>query len=64
MSKLFIPYDLAGASLANRVVMVPVTRTRTPENIPGELSALYDAQRAAAGLIITERLTIFQQGRG
>ena len=33
MSKLFTPYDLSGLQLANRVVMAPMTRTRTPENI-------------------------------
>lgn len=64
MSKLFTPYDLSGASLANRVVMAPMTRTRTPENVPGELTALYYAQRASAGLIITEGLPISEEGRG
>jgi N-ethylmaleimide reductase len=38
--------------------MVPMTRTRTPENVPGELTALYYAQRASAGLIITEGLPV------
>jgi 2,4-dienoyl-CoA reductase-like NADH-dependent reductase (Old Yellow Enzyme family) len=46
MTKLFTSYDLAGTPLANRVVMAPMTRTRTPENIPSELTALYYAQRA------------------
>lgn len=64
MSKLFTPYDLSGTPLANRVVMAPMTRTRTPENIPGELTALYYAQRASAGLIITEGLPISDEGRG
>ncbi|MES5047205.1 alkene reductase [Rhizobium nepotum] len=64
MSKLFAPYDLSGAALANRVVMAPMTRTRTPENIPGELTALYYAQRASAGLIVTEGLPVSEEGRG
>ena len=64
MSTLFHPYDLSGTSLANRVVMAPMTRTRTPENVPGELTALYYAQRASAGLIITEGLPISDEGRG
>lgn len=64
MSKLFTHYDLSGTPLANRVVMAPMTRTRTPENIPGELTALYYAQRASAGLIITEGLPISDEGRG
>lgn len=64
MNKLFTPYDLSGLSLANRVVMAPMTRTRTPENIPSNLTALYYAQRASAGLIITEGLPISEEGRG
>lgn len=64
MSKLFSPYDLSGISLANRVVMAPMTRTRTPDNVPNELTALYYAQRASAGLIVTEGLPISDEGRG
>ncbi|PQZ67655.1 alkene reductase [Achromobacter sp. MYb9] len=64
MSKLFTPYDLSGLQLANRVVMAPMTRTRTPENIPDDLTALYYAQRASAGLIITEGLPVSEEGRG
>lgn len=64
MSNLFTPYDLSGVPLANRVVMAPMTRTRTPENIPNELTALYYAQRASAGLIVTEGLPISEEGRG
>lgn len=64
MSKLFTPYNLSGLSLSNRVVMAPMTRTRTPENIPTDLTALYYAQRASAGLIITEGLPISDEGRG
>lgn len=64
MSKLFTPFDLSGTQLANRVVMAPMTRTRTPENVPGELTALYYSQRASAGLIITEGLPISDEGRG
>lgn len=64
MSKLFAPYDLFGIPLANRVVMAPMTRTRTPDNVPDEVTALYYAQRASAGLIITEGLPISDEGRG
>lgn len=64
MSILFTPYDLAGISLANRIVMAPMTRTRTPDNVPDELTALYYAQRASAGLIITEGMPISVEGRG
>lgn len=64
MKKLFSPYNLDSLELANRVVMAPMTRTRTENNVPTELTALYYAQRASAGLIITEGLPISDEGRG
>lgn len=64
MNKLFTPFDLAGTSLKNRVVMAPMTRTRTLNNIPNEANALYYAQRASAGLLITEGLPISDESRG
>lgn len=64
MKKLFNSFDLSGLQLSNRVVMAPMTRTRTPENIPNDLTALYYAQRASAGLIITEGLPVSDEGRG
>ena len=64
MNKLFTPYDLAGTSLKNRVVMAPMTRTRTLNNIPNDSNALYYAQRASAGLLITEGLPISDEARG
>lgn len=64
MNKLFTPYDLAGTPLKNRVVMAPMTRTRTLNNIPNESNALYYAQRASAGLLITEGLPISDEARG
>ena len=64
MRKLFKPYDLSGITLTNRVVMAPMTRTRTPTNTATELTALYYAQRASAGLLITEGLPISEEGRG
>ncbi|QND99472.1 N-ethylmaleimide reductase (plasmid) [Burkholderia cenocepacia] len=64
MSKLFTSYDMAGAILSNRVVMAPMTRTRTVDNVPNDLTAVYYAQRASAGLIITEGLPISDEGRG
>ena len=64
MHQLFTPYDLSGISLANRVVMAPLTRTRTLENNPDALTALYYAQRASAGLIVTEGLPVSDEGRG
>ncbi|MFF1439188.1 alkene reductase [Streptomyces sp. NPDC058295] len=56
MGKPFSPYDLAGTRLANRIVMAPMTRSRAygPGQSPTDLMATYYAQRASAGLIITE----------
>ena len=62
MSKLFTPYNLSGLALKNRVVMAPMTRTRTMNDVPDEVVALYYAQRASAGLLITEGM--FQKKAG
>ncbi len=53
---LFESYNLNGLQLKNRVVMAPMTRSRSdnPETAATELTALYYKQRASAGLIITE----------
>ena len=50
----------------NRVVLAPMTRSRTdqPGDIPNELMAEYYAQRASAGFIITEATQISPQGKG
>ncbi|MBX7058580.1 MAG: alkene reductase [Leptospirales bacterium] len=53
-AELFGPYRLGPIELKNRVVMAPMTRSRSAGNIPGEIVARYYAQRASAGLIITE----------
>lgn len=64
MSTLFKPYDLAGTPLANRVVMAPMTRARARDDIPDEHTVLYYAQRASAGLIISEGAPISREGCG
>lgn len=52
---LFSPFSLAGAELANRFVMAPMTRQFSPGGVPGEDVAVYYARRAAhVGLIVTE----------
>lgn len=51
---LFSSYKLGGLTLKNRVVMAPMTRSRSLGNIPGPIVATYYAQRASAGLIVTE----------
>ncbi len=57
---------LGDITLANRVIMAPLTRMRSqqPGNIPYALNATYYAQRAGAGLIISEAAQISQQGQG
>lgn len=64
MSSLFESYDLAGLSLKNRIVMAPMTRSRAPGAIPNEMMAEYYAQRASAGLIITEGVSPSPNGLG
>ncbi|MFF3380672.1 alkene reductase [Streptomyces sp. NPDC002680] len=56
MATAFQSYDLNGKQLANRIVMAPMTRSRAygDGQCVTDLSATYYAQRASAGLIITE----------
>jgi N-ethylmaleimide reductase len=62
---LFSPVDVGPLRLRNRVVMAPLTRSRAaPGNVPTQLNALYDAQRASAGLIISEATQISPEGQG
>jgi N-ethylmaleimide reductase len=64
MASLFDSYDLAGLDLPNRVVMAPLTRSRAPNDIADEMTALYYTQRATAGLIISEGTPISREGQG
>lgn len=61
---LFDRYELGTLSLANRIVMAPMTRSRSTENVPGDLVATYYAQRASAGLLITEGTSPSPNGLG
>ena len=61
---LFTPYRLGGIELQNRLAMSPMTRNRAPGNIPNALMAQYYAQRASAGLIITEGVSPSPNGLG
>src|SRR5262249_12734179 len=62
---LFSSYRLANLELPNRIVMAPMTRNRAGQgNVPTELMATYYAQRASAGLIVTEASQISPQGVG
>lgn len=66
MSNLLAPVQLGALALRNRVVMAPLTRCRTdnPGFVPSALTALYYAQRASAGLIISEGTIVSPQARG
>jgi N-ethylmaleimide reductase len=65
MSELLKPVELGSLSLANRIVMAPMTRNRAlAGDIPGELAVAYYAARAAAGLIVTEGTQPSRHGKG
>ena len=64
MPSLFDTVQAGELQLANRIVMAPLTRNRAPDAIPTPLMAKYYAQRATAGLLITEATAISQQGQG
>ena len=63
---LFQPIQMGSLTLANRIVMPPMTRSRAtqPGNIANEMMAEYYAQRASAGLIIAEGTQISPMGQG
>src|SRR5277367_1801816 len=65
--KLFSPVQIGAISLQHRVVMAPLTRSRSeqPGDIPGALMLEYYTQRASeGGFIISEATTISISGRG
>lgn len=64
--KLFSSYNMRGLTLDNRFLMAPMTRSRAsqPGDVPNALMAEYYAQRASAGIIITEATQISMQGMG
>ncbi len=65
MPSLFDPIKLGDLDLPNRVLMAPLTRGRaTREHVPTPLMATYYAQRAGAGLILSEATGISRQGLG
>ncbi|XGV96166.1 MAG: alkene reductase [Leptolyngbya sp. BL-A-14] len=62
---LFSPIQLGAYTLPNRVVMAPLTRNRAGKgNVPTELNATYYAQRASAGLLISEATQVTPYGQG
>lgn len=64
MPSLFDPTQAGDIELANRIVMAPLTRNRSPDAIPPDIAATYYSQRASAGLLITEATAISHQGQG
>ncbi|WP_342595624.1 alkene reductase [Salinicola lusitanus] len=62
--RLLSPITVGDVELPNRVLMAPLTRARTPDSVPGALQAEYYAQRAGAGLIISEATNISPTARG
>ena len=61
---LYQPTTAGALQLDNRVAMAPLTRNRAPDAIPTALMAEYYAQRASAGLIVTEATAISPQAQG
>ena len=62
---MFTPTQLGDIELSNRILMAPMTRSRAGKgDAPTELNELYYAQRASAGLIITEGVQPSANGKG
>jgi 2,4-dienoyl-CoA reductase-like NADH-dependent reductase (Old Yellow Enzyme family) len=65
MNPLFAPLQLGELNLPNRIVMAPLTRCRADVGrVPGALTAEYYAQRASAGLIVSEAVSVMPMGNG
>lgn len=65
MPTLFDPLVVGDLTLPNRIIMAPLTRARAGvERLPNALMARYYAERATAGLILTEATSVTPQGVG
>lgn len=65
MSNIFEPLALGAIIIANRIIMAPLTRSRsTRAHVPTAMMVDYYAQRASAGLITSEAIAVSQQGAG
>lgn len=63
--RLFKPVRLGAIDLENRIVMAPLTRSRASDmGVPADFAAEYYAQRAGAGLIVTEATQVSFEGMG
>jgi 2,4-dienoyl-CoA reductase-like NADH-dependent reductase (Old Yellow Enzyme family) len=64
-SILLTPLKMGELTIKNRIIMAPLTRSRAgAERIPNSMMATYYAQRASAGMILTEATSITPQGVG
>ncbi len=65
MSSLFDPIKVGDVKLPNRIIMAPLTRCRASNGrVPNRLMADYYAQRASAGLILSEATSVTPMGVG
>src|SRR5271167_2448579 len=65
MPTLFDPVTVGDLRLPNRIIMAPLTRARAGvERVPNALMAEYYAQRATAGLIVSEATSVTPMGVG
>lgn len=65
MPTLFDPLVVGDLTLPNRIIMAPLTRQRAgDQRVPNALMAKYYAERASAGLILTEATAVTPQGVG
>jgi 2,4-dienoyl-CoA reductase-like NADH-dependent reductase (Old Yellow Enzyme family) len=65
MPTLFDPLQIGDITLQNRIIMAPLTRQRAGDvRVPNALMAKYYAERASAGLIISEATSVTPQGVG
>ena len=64
MHTLFDSVHAGDMQLANRIVMAPLTRNRSPDAVPPAMAVTYYSQRASAGLLITEATAISHQAQG
>lgn len=66
MTTLFDPIKIGAFELPNRIVMAPLTRARAvgAGRVPNALMAEYYAQRASAGLILSEATSVTPMGVG
>ena len=64
-AELFIPGRLGPYTLPHRVLMAPMTRNRARrDGVPSPSAVIYYAQRASAGMIVTETTTVSEQAVG